>query len=529
MTQRNELSTKITADDSDFTKAIGHATRAAKQFGSSIADIGSKINTALGVAALASITGLAYMIGQVTDSVSKLNDEARSLGTSVASLQKLQYAVGLAGISSDELEGAMTRVAKSVRDAGDSSSSASRALSKLGLSASTLSSMSVDEQYIAIVDSLGKVKNQADQTDISLTLFGKGGLKQLKAVRDEIGKNAEEFEKFGGSLTESQVASIDDFGDSIDKLKAIFGAFSNQLTASLAPALQEFLKYIEQAIIDAGGLGTIGQKVGNALLDGVKTAVIGFQNLVDSIRNIKLAFTEARLEGLRLLQMISRKNFEVFGGDYNFDRDTEILKGERQLEKDRAQPMTDYSSKLLEAVYKAKATAEKNATDSITKMADASSKAADSLASVDKLRDILGLGEVSSKEYIAKGIKPLEQYRDADFDKYVEQIRNDLIDGELSESGENKISRLRDIASSSEKYLKEGQTNTAMLQVANDIRELVDGSASTTQQKVIVDIRVDKNGLLTAFSDSTTFQGVMDKAVMRSTANEAHATVSSGG
>lgn len=353
MASYNELVTHIKADNKDFKKKIDESISAASKFSKDILKYGGIAATAIGVTAVGGFAALLHIINETTDQVSELVDMSHRLGSSVGGLQKLQYAASLSGVSAGQLESGMTKLARSMMSAGDESSSVSKALKELGLSSKDLATLGLDEQYIKVAESLEKVGDKAKQNEIAFTLFGRSGLTQLGFIRDGITQALGEFDKLGGALTDQQASEIDTYGDSITKLKATFGAFAMQMTAAVAPALVEFIKYIQESIISAGGLGQLGKTVGLFLVDGIILAVKAFQTLLNMIANVKLEFMKTKLVALELIQALSNTKFAVTGGDFNFNRSMDIAQLTRDIATAKKQS-TDVTSGLLKGLDNAK-------------------------------------------------------------------------------------------------------------------------------------------------------------------------------
>ena len=353
MASYSELITLIKADNKDFNQKINSSRSLADKFGKDMLKFGGIAATAIGVAAVGGFAALLHVINETTDSVSDLVDTANRLGGSVAGLQKLQYAASLSGVSAEQLESGMVKLAKSLLGAEDNSSKAAKSLKDLGLSAKDLTGLSLDEQYLKVAVALGDVSDKAKQNEIAFNLFGRSGIAQLAFIRDGVKEATDEFDRLGGSLTGEQAGAIDAYGDAITKLNATFAVFSTQMTAAVAPALTEFLGYIQQSIIDAGGLGEIGKTTGLFLVDGITLAVNAFQGLLNIIQNVRIGFLDTKIAALELIQAVSNTKFAIGGGDFNFDRSMSIA----QAKQDRSSILnqnTDVTSGLVSGLNNAR-------------------------------------------------------------------------------------------------------------------------------------------------------------------------------
>jgi len=353
MAQYSELVTKIKADNSDFNKKIKEAKNAASSFAKSMASVGAIAATAIGVGAVGAFIKLLHTINETTDAVSALVDQASKFDTTVSQLQKLNFAAELVGVSAGDVDAAVTKLNKALAASQDDGSKAAKAFQDLGISAKSFASLSLEKQMLTLSTAFKQVGDNTTRNKLAFEIFGKSGLVALQLLKSGVSDAFTEFDKLGGSLSDKQAGAIDDYGDSVTKLKATFGVFAAQLTAAVAPALKLFIDFIQKSIIDMGGLGEVGKAVGTFVIEGVIGAVNAFQLLLDMLNQVKISFMQVKLQALEFRQSLNNANFAVSGGDIDFSRLDEIAKLRKQISAaDSGNP--DVTSGLVKGLENAK-------------------------------------------------------------------------------------------------------------------------------------------------------------------------------
>ena len=132
--------------------ALDRTTRAFKSVRSSLKGIGSaSVQMAKGVAtataaATAAIGAMGYALSKQVQKVDDLAKTAQKLGTTVSTLQELQYAADISGVSANTLNMAMQRLTRRVSEASMGFGEAKGALKELGLNAAELNKLPLDKK-----------------------------------------------------------------------------------------------------------------------------------------------------------------------------------------------------------------------------------------------------------------------------------------------------------------------------------------------------------------------------------------------
>lgn len=346
-----ELVTKLEADTKNFNKNINDAEGRMSKFAKTAAMTGAGIALAIGAVAVAGFVKLLDIINDTESKISSLVDTAAKFDTSVGGLQKLGYIASLSGGSLSDVEAGMSKILMAMKQVDEGSKPAIDAFNKLGIAQEQLKGMKIDEVYLLVTERLKGITNATDQAKVAAEIFGKAWGSQINIVNSDIQGLSAEFESFGGMLTNEQAAAVDNYGDSVAKLGVLFEAFKIQLTAQVAPALEQIVKWIMDTTQSMGGLGPVANLTAQYFVAGLQLIVDGAQRVLDVIGAIQYGFKSAQLQVLEFMQAWSEMDFKVFGEDLNFERLDQITKLKQDLDNmSKAGRATDPLQQGLSAV-----------------------------------------------------------------------------------------------------------------------------------------------------------------------------------
>lgn len=198
-----------------------------------IANVGKALMTALGPIAIA---GSVVAAGKkLLDLTGNLTDLSAKTGISTTALQTLGYVTEQAGVSMDEIGGAVTKMSRALVG-GDKSAVAG--LQALNLSTADLLKMSPDQAFITIGDAIAKIENPMERATIATKVFGKSGADLLPAFTGDLGKLADEAKRSGAILSEETVRGGDAAGDALGRLANAGLGLIGQVLGPLAPVIE---------------------------------------------------------------------------------------------------------------------------------------------------------------------------------------------------------------------------------------------------------------------------------------------------
>jgi hypothetical protein len=318
-----ELVTKLEADTKNFNKNVNDSESRLSKFGKTAAMAGAGIALAIGTVAVTGFIKLLNIINETEERVSHLVDTASKFDATVGGLQKLEYIAKLSGGSLGDVEAGMSRIVMSLKQLDAGTESTVNAFNKLGLSQEKLKGMKIDEIYLLLVEKLKGVTNSTEQAKIASEIFGRSWSDQINIVKSDITGLSKEFESFGGTLTDTQAAAIDSYGDSVTKLSALFDVFKIQLTAQVAPALEAIVTWIGNTVKEMGGLGPVANLAAQYFVSGLQIMVDAAQRVLDIISSIEYGFKRIQLAYEQFRSLLSDgPAFQLTNGaDFTVDLD----------------------------------------------------------------------------------------------------------------------------------------------------------------------------------------------------------------
>ncbi len=362
------LVTKLTLDLSEFKRGMTESKTLVQSF-KSASLAASKALAAVGIAVSAAFYGLNSIISQSEERISKLVDTSTRLGVGIPALQRLQYVAGQTGIGIDSLNSALGKMEKNLGNAAMGSEQATKAFTQIGLNVQDLLSMDADKQYLAIGDALLKISSPAIQAAAAIAIFGRGGIQQLSALKDNARALIEEFKGLGVELTDGQARSVELYGDRVRTLGVIWDGFKNQLTAALAGPLTNILEWITQSITQMGGLGSVATTVASYILRGAEVMANALFEVRKSVLWLSIGFAEL---GKVILQTYKYATLGIGTLIYNINGATEALQNFINKNSQSYVSSTAGQDKIISKLKEAKQLINSTVSSSIIKPLDAS-------------------------------------------------------------------------------------------------------------------------------------------------------------
>ncbi|MCI5095782.1 MAG: hypothetical protein MRY77_05670, partial [Rhodobacteraceae bacterium] len=173
---------------------------------------------------------------QTVDAQAKM---AQSFGTTVKSLQVLERAGDLAGVSMGEVQQASIQLSKRLSQAAAGGGAAAKVLERLHLRAQDLQQLPLDERLAKIQGAMTKFIPEAERAAVASDLFGsRAGLIFTRIDTATLATATRDVERFGVAVSEVDAEQIEVTNDALSRLGLVSKGLANQLTASLAAPLE---------------------------------------------------------------------------------------------------------------------------------------------------------------------------------------------------------------------------------------------------------------------------------------------------
>ena len=256
MADLGELKAKITAEVDGFIKDMNKAADSVNDF-SKDAEKGTKeatkgfsgMSTAAKMATVAAAAMVAVKAVQWLNNVAReaMNaaDEhaklARQLGLTNRELAIMDRAAQFAGMSVQEIANNSRRLNQALVEATENGGKSAEAFEKLGLSASSLIDLDMEQQLTILGEALTNIESRAQRSAIANDLFGRSGQRML-VLLDGAGETfkraADEVDRFGLGLKEVDTRTIEAANDNFNSINAAIGSLAQQFAATIAPSIE---------------------------------------------------------------------------------------------------------------------------------------------------------------------------------------------------------------------------------------------------------------------------------------------------
>ncbi|AVF41558.1 hypothetical protein AL486_19075 [Pandoraea apista] len=261
-----DLLAKTGSFEKDVNRAAKLAEKRAKEINAAFARLGVDIGLGLTAAGRAAV-----LLGKsAIDQLAALDDAAQKTGASVENLSKIQQSTMAFNHNFDDVETAISQLAKGMATVDDESNKTNKALAALGISAKDAGGNLRDpsEVMIDIAKRLQDFQDGASKTALVTDLFGKSGANLLPVLNDM----ADSVDGFMGASKES-ASQATAFQDNLSKLSGQFKTLAQEVLSDALPALNKFFTLI-QDIRNTSLVGFMSAKLSDDLDPGPRLAEI---------------------------------------------------------------------------------------------------------------------------------------------------------------------------------------------------------------------------------------------------------------
>lgn len=260
------LSIDIEAKYAQFQDAMQSIERTAKRSATNLKGAFSSVNTTLaGLGVTVSAGALAAIVKSAIDAADHLNDLSKKTGVAVEVLGGIGFAAAQAGSSLDGVSGALTKLNKSIADAGSGNKEALESFRLLGITVEDGNGKlkTADKILVELAGAYEQFADGPEKAAIAQRQFGKSYQEVLPLLDDgaeALRKNIEYYQAYAG-VTSEVAQQADQFNDTLEKIKLISGAAGQQIAAELLPTLQVLSEQMLEVKESAGGFGAVGSAI----------------------------------------------------------------------------------------------------------------------------------------------------------------------------------------------------------------------------------------------------------------------------
>jgi len=255
---------------------------------------GAVFNMKTALAAVAGGAGFGLLIASSLKSIDLLGKTADKIGITTEGLAKMQLAASITGVSSNTLNKSLQKMIVNIADVSQGTGEASDAFNILGISAKDLINLNPEQQFAEISEAINKLENNTQRVSAAYDIFGGRGtalLNTLKLGKEGIEAIGREAELFGLTMSRDTVLGVEKANDAITRLGSLGKGFANQMTAALAPAIEDVVTALKEFVLQTskskGGITGFAQSFAIDLLEGFKAGVQGIKTFLEFVDSAK--------------------------------------------------------------------------------------------------------------------------------------------------------------------------------------------------------------------------------------------------
>ena len=267
-----DVGIKIRATD----EASGVFSKVAAEAGklqTSVASAGTSF-AALGTAAVAglSVISFATKIKDAIDMADSFNKLSQKTGVAVESLSKLNYAAGLADVSTEALSTGLKKLNVNISAAAGGSAEQAAVFKALGISVKDAAGnvLGADKIMAKLADSFAESGDGANKAAVAVALFGKAGtdlIPLLNAGSKGLSDMGDEAKKLGIVMGADFAKNAEEFNDNLHKISLAGQGLFVTLGGDLVKGLGATVKAMAEASLEGGKLA--------AVIAGIQTLFTG--------------------------------------------------------------------------------------------------------------------------------------------------------------------------------------------------------------------------------------------------------------
>lgn len=274
---------KLVLDKSGFDSDVQQADESGKNLAEKLTSYMEKAKKVIkGVFAAVAVKKAASFIWDLANNTATAGDRidktSQALGMSRKAFQEWDYILSQSGASIDSMGMTMKTLTAAI---SENSAETAAGLSKLGLSAAQLQSMSAEEQFETLVKAFQEMPEGVEKSQLAMQLFGRGAqslmplLNSASGTVDDLRQRAHDL---GLIMSDEDVDASVAFGDALADLQSAWTAIQQKFGAQMLPTFTKGL------IAAANALGRISNAVSDAFATGDWSGV--FSTITEEIKNL---------------------------------------------------------------------------------------------------------------------------------------------------------------------------------------------------------------------------------------------------
>ena len=304
MADAPEIKVKLTAEDTGVSAAIkelGSQLKNLKKQQEDTAGSSLKLSSAFNaIASAAALIGLTRLGKEAFDSAVNIGKMAEKTGLTTQTLSVFHHVADEVGVSTDVVDKALIRGAKSITEFQLGSAAAAKGFALLGITQKQLIGLKPDKAIELVTTALGRMAPSLQRTAAAQLIFSRSGAELIPVASAIAGEGFDKItasaSKLGLLLDQDTVDAFRSAKASMQELEDAGKGVATQFEAGLLPAISDVLDAVLESV-DVGsksgeGFQEMG-KVAGAVVRGIAAGFIFMgTSIAAEIEATKLIFSE---------------------------------------------------------------------------------------------------------------------------------------------------------------------------------------------------------------------------------------------
>jgi hypothetical protein len=280
-----EIKVRLTAEDAGVAAAIkelGLQLKNLKTQQDETASSGLNLSRAFNlIAASAALIRLEQIGKAAFDSTVNIGNMAAKTGIGTEALSVFHFAAQQAGVSTEVVDKALLRAARSITLFEQGSKAAAAGFIILGIKQKDFAGLNTDQKIALVAEKLGGMKEGLAKTTAALEIFSRSGAELIPVVNriaaEGFGVLAEKLRSMGLLLTQQMVDSARVAKASLQELDAVVLGLTTQFEAGLLPSIVDVTQALVGSATKSGDATNAFLVLGRAVGEIFKGTVVGFE------------------------------------------------------------------------------------------------------------------------------------------------------------------------------------------------------------------------------------------------------------
>jgi len=287
----------------------------------------------------AGAAGIGGFVKQTINAADRLDKLSKRLDIGVSALSEYEHVANIGGVTFETLTMGMQRLTRRVAEAAGGFGEAKGALRELGLDASELNKLPLDQKFEVVADALMGLTSESDRVRLAMKLFDSEGVALIQTMQggaEGIKKVRDEARQLGLTISKETATAAANFNDEMTNLTGAIQGLANEALPTLLPLLTDTVDALKGGIQFIKDWATEIKFVALAaaelyLLRTITTLIAGFRAVVATttitVRGLGVALS-GMLGGIPGILSIAATAFLMFKDDV--DKTTESISEQEQ-------------------------------------------------------------------------------------------------------------------------------------------------------------------------------------------------------